>query len=272
LTSKSIRIRKFQAAIQEFIMSEDTLNQLVTLANHLGNPSLDYAILGEGNTSARADAETFWVKASGNEMRTITASGFVQVSFKRVLALLDRTNLSDQEVKDGLTAAKINPNVTAHPSVETLLHALCLGLEGMDFVGHTHPVAINTLTCSNAFETAFSGRLFPDEIVVCGPAPLLVPYTDPGLPLARYVKRLLDVHANRYGEPPRVVILQNHGMIALGRSITQVENITAMMVKTARVLLGTFAAGGPRFMPPAEVERIHGRPDEHYRRKQLGIS
>lgn len=59
-------------------------------------------------------------------------------------------------------------------------------------------------------------------------------------------------------------------MIALGRSIAQVENITAMMVKTARVLLGTFAAGGPRFMPQVEVERIHGRPDEHYRRRQLG--
>jgi hypothetical protein len=45
-----------------------------------------------------------------------------------------------------------------------------------------------------------------------------------------------------------------------------------MMVKTARVLLGTFAAGGPRFMPEAEVKRIHGRPDEHYRRKQIGIT
>ena len=253
-------------------MSEDILNQLVTLANHLGNSSLDYAILGEGNTSARADAETFWVKASGYEMRTITANGFVQVAFERVLALLNRTNLSDQEVKDGLTAAKVDPSIPAHPSVETLLHALCLGLEGVNFVGHTHPIAINSLTCSVAFETAFSGRLFPDEIVVCGPAPLLVPYVDPGVPLARQVKKLLGDHVDRYGEPPRVVILQNHGMIALGRSIAQVENITAMMVKTARILLGTFAAGGPRFMPQMEVDRIHGRPDEHYRRRQLGIA
>jgi rhamnose utilization protein RhaD (predicted bifunctional aldolase and dehydrogenase) len=234
-------------------VSEDILNQLVTLANHLGNSPLDYVILGEGNTSARADAKAFWVKASGYEMRTITANGFVQVAFERVLALLNRTTLSDQEVKDGLTAAKVDPSIPAHPSVETLLHALCLGLEGVNFVGHTHPIAINSLTCSVAFETAFSGRLFPDEIVVCGPAPLLVPYIDPGVPLARQVQKLLGDHIDRYGEPPRVVILQNHGMIALGRSIAQVENITAMMVKTARVLLGTFAAGGPRFMPQVEV-------------------
>jgi rhamnose utilization protein RhaD (predicted bifunctional aldolase and dehydrogenase) len=253
-------------------VSEDTLNQLVALANHLGNPSLDYVILGEGNVSARLDAETFLVKASGYEMRTITANGFVRVAFERVFSLLMGSALSDQEVKDGLESAKVDPSIVAHPSVETLLHALCLKLDGVNFVGHTHPAAINSLTCSTAFETAFSGRLFPDEIVVCGPAPLLVPYIDPGVPLARRVKELLDQHLERYGESPRVVILQNHGMIALGRSILQVENITAMMVKTARVLLGTFTAGGPRFMPQVEVDRIHGRPDEHYRRKQLGIA
>lgn len=252
-------------------MANDVLNQLVSLANHLGNPAFDYAILGEGNVSARADAKTFWVKASGYEMRTITGDGFVQVSFERVLALLEGGNLSDQQVKDGLARAKVDPKVTAHPSVETLLHAICLGLEGVNFVGHTHPVAINALTCSVAFETAFSGRLFPDEVVVCGPAPILVPYVDPGIPLARHAKQLIDDYVDRQGEPPRVVILQNHGMIALGRTMTHVENITAMMVKTARVLLSTYAAGGPRFMPQQEVDRIHKRPDEHHRRKQLGI-
>ena len=38
-------------------MSEDILTQLVALSNRLGQPELEYAILGEGNTSARADAE-----------------------------------------------------------------------------------------------------------------------------------------------------------------------------------------------------------------------
>jgi hypothetical protein len=46
-------------------MTQDVLAQLVELSNHLGNPANDYCILGEGNTSARADEGTFWVKASG---------------------------------------------------------------------------------------------------------------------------------------------------------------------------------------------------------------
>ena len=177
-------------------MSEPTvLDQLVALSNTLGRPELDYVILGEGNTSARATTTaSFWVKASGTELRTITAAGFVQVAFDRVLALMDRPNLTDADVKAGLTAAKVDPASPGHPSVETLLHALCLQLPGISFIGHTHASAINMLTCSVGFEQAYAGRLFPDEIVLCGPAPVLVPYTDPGVPLAKEVWTRVQRH------------------------------------------------------------------------------
>lgn len=251
-------------------MQNDILTQLVVMSNHLGNPALDYVILGEGNTSARADAESFWVKTSGTELRSIDRDGFVRVSFERALSMLNAEHLSDQQVKQALSQAKVDPGVSAHPSVETVLHAICLSLEGVNFVGHTHPTAINALTCSAVFETAVSGRLFPDEIVMCGPAPVVVPYTDPGVPLARKVRSLIDQYQDEYREVPKVILMQNHGLIALGGSAQQVENITAMAVKTARVLLGTYVLGGPRFMTPQAVQRIHTRPDELYRRKQLG--
>jgi rhamnose utilization protein RhaD (predicted bifunctional aldolase and dehydrogenase) len=221
-------------------MHDAILAQLITLSHNLADPALDYVILSEGNTSARAAADTFWVKASGTELRTIKREGFVRVSFERVLNILDDPDLDDEAVKQRLDATRVDPESTGgvRPSVETVLHAICLGLEGVSFVGHTHPTAINALTCSAAFETAVSGRLFPDEIVIC--------------------------------EVPKVILMQNHGLIALGRSADQVENITAMAVKTARVLMGTYALGGPHFMTPQAVERIHTRPDEAYRRKLLG--
>jgi rhamnose utilization protein RhaD (predicted bifunctional aldolase and dehydrogenase) len=248
----------------------DILNQLVTMTRNLGDPALDYAILGEGNTSARAGADLFWVKASGVEMRTIQPSGFVEVAFDRVLALLDQENLGDDQVKAGLEAARVDPAAKARPSVETVLHALALSVEGVHFVGHTHPTAVNAILCSKEAEEAIAGRLFPDEIVYCGPAPVYVPYTDPGVPLARRVRDLIAHHVDAQGEPPKVILMQNHGLIALGRSAQEVENSTAMYVKAARVLLGTYALGGPHFMTAAHVARIHTRPDEAYRRKALG--
>jgi rhamnose utilization protein RhaD (predicted bifunctional aldolase and dehydrogenase) len=248
----------------------DVLGQLILVSHRLGRPEMDCLILGEGNTSARIDDQSFWVKASGISLPTITPAGFVRVAFAPVLALLDKTDVNDADVKEALRAAKADAD-SGHPSVETLLHAQFLQLEGVCFVAHTHPTAVNMLACSRAFPDAFRGRLFPDEIVLCGVAPLLIPYADPGVPLARSVQRLLGEYLDQYGERPKIAILQNHGLIALGGSAQQVEDETAMAIKTARILLGTFGAGGPRFLSPRDVARIHTRPDELYRRTQLGL-
>jgi len=258
-------------------MQNDLLAQLVAMSNRLGDPALDYVILGEGNTSCRADANTFWVKASGTELRTIDRTGFVRVSLARVLALLDAAVLSDEQVEQGLSEASVDPltglgpprDGGVRPSIETMLHAVCLSLESIHFVGHTHPTAVNAILCSQRAEEAIRGRLFPDEITLCGPASAYVPYTDPGLPLARKLQSVLTSYLSDHGEHPRVILLQNHGLIALGRTPTEVENITAMYAKAARVLLGTYALGGPRFLSPRDVNRIHTRPDEAYRLERL---
>jgi rhamnose utilization protein RhaD (predicted bifunctional aldolase and dehydrogenase) len=245
--------------------TQPELDELVAMSRYLGQPELELAILGEGNTSARADADSFWLKASGHTLRDIGREGFVRISFERALGLLDGPALGDAETKAALTAAKVDSNQPGHPSVEILLHAVALSLPGINFVGHTHPIVVNSLTCSAGFEAAFAGRLFPDEIVVLGPAPLLIPYVDPGIPLARYVKAAIEGHVDTYGEAPRWMLMQNHGLIAVGKSAQQVQNITAMAVKTCRILLGTFAAGGPHFMSVGDVARIYSRPDEHLR-------
>jgi rhamnose utilization protein RhaD (predicted bifunctional aldolase and dehydrogenase) len=176
--------------------------------------------------------------------------------------------LTDAEVKAGLEAAKVDRTVKPRPSVETVLHALALQLDGVNFVGHTHPTAVLAILCSQKAEEAVAGRLFPDEIVYCGPAPVYVPYTDPGIPLARKVRDSIDEYIAEYRETPKIILMQNHGLIALGGTPRQVENITAMYVKTARVILGAYALGGPHFMTVEAVDRIHTRPDELYRRQE----
>ncbi len=250
--------------------TSDILKQLVSLSNNLGRPEMDYVILGEGNTSARVTEGTFWVKSSGTELRTITAEGFVQVALDRALAVTDGPELNDEQVKEALASTKVDRGAPGRPSVETLLHAQLLSLDGIKFVGHTHPTAINSLTCSIAFPEIFKGRLFPEEIVFCGTAPLLVPYTDPGLPLVRCLKEALKKYLKKQGEAPRIVLMQGHGLVALGATVRQVEDTTAMAVKAARILLGTLAAGGPRYLSAKDVARIHTRPDELYRRQKLG--
>jgi rhamnose utilization protein RhaD (predicted bifunctional aldolase and dehydrogenase) len=250
-------------------MSQDVLSELVALSNRIGDPANDFVILGEGNTSAKADAETYYVKASGYELRTITAGGLVKCRFDTVLGLLAADDISDEAVKTTF-AASVADGSTNRPSVEALLHALLLStLEDVNFVAHTHPTAVNILTCAKQGEAAFAGRLFPDEMVCCGVAPIWIAFTDPGVPLARKVHSELQAYVAKYGARPKCILIQNHGLIALGATVAEVENATHMMCKTARIVAGTYLLGGPNFLTEDQVERIWNRPDEHYRIKLL---
>ena len=252
--------------------SDTVLQQLIEMSRELGRPERDLVILGEGNTSALCDDKSFYVKASGTQLGIIDTEGFVRVWLEPVCALADQQQMSDADLKDALQAAKVDATVQRRPSVETVLHALALAETKARFVGHTHPVAVNALTCSVAVTGELPGRLFPDEIVVCGPAPAYVPYTDPGSPLAKAVRGALRSYGDEWGRLPKVVLMQNHGLIALGSSPEEVDNITAMFVKTCRILAGTYAFGGPHFLSDSQIERISTRPDEVYRRKQLRVS
>ena len=243
----------------------ETINKLVEMSRYLGDPARDFAILGEGNTSARIDDDSFMVKASGTTLATIEASGFVKVSISKLLPVLDDPSAGDDDVSQALKEALLHPGETRRPSVETMLHAILLQIPEIAFVGHAHPVHCNMVLCSKVAEEAATGRIFPDQIVSMGPKSIFVPYVDPGLPLAREVKKRLHAFVEAEGMLPRVIMMQNHGVITMGDSPKAVLSCMEMTEKAARVLVGTYAMGGPNFMPPEQVERIYSRPDEKYR-------
>ena len=248
-----------------------TLENLHDLAHWLGDPSRDLAILAEGNVSASVgeDKETFWLKASGSSMGTMRRDEFVLMDTARALQILDHETLPDADIKRLLFEARVDGDSPLYPSTEAALHAVCLTEGGANAVGHTHPTPFLSLLCSRKAEEALAGRLFPDEIVVCGIAPCFVPYVDPGPPLARASREAIRRYIEMFGEAPKVVLLQNHGLFALGKSVDEVQRITMMAVKVARALVGAYACGGPNFLTPANADRIRTRPDELFRQQRL---
>lgn len=247
------------------------VDRLLALSHDLGREDRRLAILGEGNTSARINDDTFVVKASGSNLATLSPLGVTACRFDRLLPLLDRTSVRDAEVDEALLEARADP-AAKKPSVEAVFHAFLLTLPGVACVGHTHPVTVNQLLCSRHARTFARRRLFPDEIVCCGTESVFVPYTDPGLALARAIRRAVRASIRRLARAPRVILLENHGLIALGATPEAVLAATLMAAKAAEVFVGAAAAGGtPRFLSAAQVARIAGRPDEHYRQKALGL-
>ncbi|MGC3988540.1 MAG: class II aldolase/adducin family protein [Chthoniobacteraceae bacterium] len=243
---------------------------LIALSHQLGVEQRHLAILGEGNTSARLDAETFLVKASGSSLGTLGADDLVACRFAPLAAMLQRSDLSDQQIEDELFGCRVN-SAAKKPSVEALFHADLLSLPGVNFVGHVHSVAVNQILCSPRAKDFATHRLFPDEVVCCGVASVFVPYCDPGLRLAQTIHAEVASFRETYGTIPRVILLENHGIITLGASPSAVSAALLMADKAARIFIGAASLGGPKFMSAADVDRIANRIDEHYRQRALKL-
>lgn len=247
-------------------MTSPALKDLISMTRALGEPAMDYVIIGEGNTSMRNDEDSFAVKASGHQMHNIGEDGFVAVRLAPMLAMIDDPPQTSTEQKAITQAAKLDPANARSPSIEVSFHAMLLHECGAAFIGHTHPTVINQIMCSEHASDFALKRRFPDEVVLCGPQSALAPYADPGLPLAIIMRQRVREFMAAQGEAPKLILLENHGMIALGDSPAEILNITAMAVKAARIHLGALLTGKPTYLPEEEVWHLYRRPDEIYRR------
>ncbi len=244
----------------------DTIQELIWLSNELGREERRFAILGEGNTSADLGDGSFLVKASGTSLATLTPDGLSRVRHAKVDSIIARESVTEQEIEDGLLECLAD---TAHkkPSVETFLHSICLRQPGVKWVGHTHTTSVLSILASQHGAELFKRHVCPDAIVVCGLHLLSVPYINPGIELARVVQDGLARHLSEHGKPPKVILMENHGPVALGANAKEVLNIMLMLDKWASVLLGAMACGGIRYLDDDDAMTIDSRLDEAYRRK-----
>jgi rhamnose utilization protein RhaD (predicted bifunctional aldolase and dehydrogenase) len=245
------------------------LDYLVEMTCALGQPPMEYVVVGEGNTSFRENDEVFWIKSSGQGMHGITNDGFVAVRFAPILDLLDHPLSDSAQMQSAIMAAKFDQTTPQRPSVEVTFHAMLLSECGVNYIGHTHPIAVNRLLCSTRAEQFAFNRLFPDEVVLCGPRSVFVPYLDPGLPLAHGIRQQVREYMDEFGEAPKVILLANHGLIVLGQSPAEILNVTAMCVKAAHIFAGACTVGEPVFMSQADIAHIYKRPDEIFRRARF---
>jgi rhamnose utilization protein RhaD (predicted bifunctional aldolase and dehydrogenase) len=245
--------------------SRTILDQLIAMTLELARSEHGQVILGEGNTSAR-DGDTLWIKATGHQMPSITAGGFVQVNLGRVIQTIDGPRLPDDELRAILNDARTDDRSKNFPSTETYMHALLLTLPDVYFVAHTHPMATLGLMCGPQARQFAEQRLFPDQIVLCGPSSVYVPYVAPGLELAVAIREACREYTNDTGMQPKTILLENHGLIALGRTPKEAVSACLMTEKAAKVFS---IASDPHALTPEEVEHIHNWTDEHFRQGKI---
>ena len=194
------------------------IQELVDVSRFYGQKK-EFVIAGGGNTSYKNESH-LWIKASGINLGNITENGF---------CVLDRQKLNDipkqqfandsatreEQVKNALLSARVNPDSGLRPSVETSLH----NLFSYSFVVHTHMTLVNGLMCSNQAEYK-TLELFGEKV-------LYVPYSDPGFVLFTLIAERIRNYNEKFGCDPQIVLIQNHGIFVAANSIDEIKGIYA---------------------------------------------
>jgi rhamnulose-1-phosphate aldolase/alcohol dehydrogenase len=201
---------------------------------------------GGGNTSLKTTGADhvgrrrpiLVIKASGADLRTVDADGFVALFLDDLLTVRERAAMDDDEMTAFLahSRADLGPR---RPSIETLLHAFLSDAH----VDHVHADAICALTNGPDPE-----RIVRDAL---GPRVAYVPYRRPGFALAREVA----VHADA-----EAVVLGHHGLVTWGpTSEASLARTRDLVERAERYLAGhlrTRTSRAASDLGPADAERL----------------
>ena len=208
-----------------------------------GEPSL--ALWGGGNTSLKTVEPDFTgveravlrVKGSGADMKTIGRAGFPGVVLDYVLPLLERDDMSDDEMVEYLSHCLMEPS-SPRPSIETLLHAFLPHAS----VVHSHADAILSITNTRR-PYELLAEAFGEEVAA-------VAYRRPGFLLSKDVAQ-----AAQGGAAVRGVALLNHGLVTWGDTPREAYETHVELVTRAEEFVRR-AAGGRRPFRRAAAARL----------------
>lgn len=193
------------------------LKTIVELSHEFG--SADYVKGGGGNTSVK-NSTTLWVKPSGTTLGGLTEKTFVQMNRAKINELYDAATPKEaaarEELVKNMMAASVE-NDAGRPSVEAPLH----NVFEAKFVVHTHPCAVNGLTCAKNGE-AVCKAMFPDA--------LWVEYIDPGYTLCMEVRKRIGRYKAAHGKEPALLVLKNHGIFIAADTAGEIRALYARVM------------------------------------------
>lgn len=224
-------------------MHKKVINELKTLAGAV----CKYCVGMEGNISGKVDSSSFLLKASGHSLQGLEDKDLITFDFNNTQ--LDNFN------KKG--------------SMELGFHTFLLSFTNINYVAHTHPVSTLAVLCTEHTTDFVNRRLFPDQVVFNGPKTCIVPYAKPGEELTELVKLYVNSFIKKEGYFPKLILLQNHGVIACGSSVKECIIVTDICEKAAKVYIRSLTMGNTCFLSHEQVSSLVEDRKEKYRLKQL---
>jgi ribulose-5-phosphate 4-epimerase/fuculose-1-phosphate aldolase len=205
-----------------------------------------YCVGMEGNSSMKID-DYLLIKASGSKLNTLTKNDLV---------------------KYDLLGNQID-NFNKKGSMELGFHIFLLQQENINFVLHTHPINTLKILCSQYTNDFANNRLFPDQVVFNGKKTCVIPYAKPGDELTEAIKKHVNIFMELNKEFPKLILLENHGVIACGKTIEECVIITEICEKAAEIFVDSILLGGINYLTQTQVEDLIIDKNEKYRKSLL---
>ncbi len=221
------------------LLCQQSLLDLIQLAHDLS----PFVTGTEGNVSAN-HKNGFYIKGSGTRMKS----------------------LKKHEVASCFPSGKRIKDNEWKPSIEASFHAKLLSYSGINFVAHTHPTNAVKILCSQFAEEFASNRMFPDQVVYNGKISCLVPYAHPGPELAAAIEDAVQEHIKE-NPFPKLILLQNHGIICPARTANECLIATEICEKAADIFCGLVTLGGYNRLSEEAIAQIENDDNEKYRRE-----
>ncbi|MEK4484733.1 class II aldolase/adducin family protein [Psychrobacillus sp. FSL H8-0484] len=208
------------------------IEELTKYAHKLVDQGL---VVGAGGNLSMRDGDDMYISPSGFDLKEIEPHQWVKV------------NITTGEIAGDL-----------RPSSEVLMHLECFRKsEEIQAVLHAHPTySVGVSSAGKDIPALFPD--FPAMVKSVGYIDYVIPTTNE---LAEKVAELVGKH--------EVMILRNHGVLTLGKTMKEAYFFMQLTEESAKVYAISSIFGGPRILTEQECVDLRNLSAERYRSKLL---
>jgi len=239
-------------------MADLLITETLALGRMLGKHPGRLVLAEEGALGARVSETRIVVTRRGANLGELETGDLLHYDLARLSEVIAMEPVLPEDIAGAQLHA--SPGVEAHEDLT--LFACLLALDpALRYATHVHPVIVDQITASPRARQFADRRTVHNEVLALGPASLLVNYTDPGMLLTREIQKKLILWRDRNKSVPRVILVQNHGVILLGGSSAGLQRMIEALIKYAELFAGASLLGGPVFLTPQAITQI----EQHHR-------
>jgi ribulose-5-phosphate 4-epimerase/fuculose-1-phosphate aldolase len=234
-------------------MADSPNNEILELGHALGRHAGRLVLPGEGVIACRVTETRLAITRRGARLAEMESADLIQFDMQR----LDEVIALEPVLPEDLIGAQLHaaPGAEAHEDLTTL--ACLMGMDpALMVAAHIHPVLVDQITASPRARQFADRRIVHNEVLSLGSAALLVNYTEPGIALTREIQKKMILWRDRYKSVPRIIHVQNHGVIMTATSATDLLDRIAALLKYAELFAGASILGGPVFLTPQAITQI----------------